>query len=329
MTTSRLRVPPRLESWHTQILPLVAEMLDQSSTSITCDAAQLKFAMPIGLCGIAAACHSLHEQAQSVRFENLTGSMENYLERMDVFGHCHIQHRARIRRSNLVDSLVELKCLSRPSEIPDIANSIVVALTGQMMEGQDDSDTSDGMRPLPSERLGANLNYVFSELLENALTHGRARGYGSARVWVAANYLPKSHQVRIGVVDTGCGFLNSLQGHERVRRNPTHAEAIAAALEPYVSCNRAVGILDDSSNQGIGLTVSAQIARAAAGWVELNSGNTSLREAWHRTVSRSPNCSWQGAALDVVMSRDKLLDLDLTALIRPYQRDPRPNLRFE
>jgi C4-dicarboxylate-specific signal transduction histidine kinase len=322
------RFPERLNYWHNNVLPLTASMLADDSTTIVCDGSNLKWVMPLGLCGLAAACHTLHERGQSIRFDGLTSNMQNYFERMDVFEHCHIDHRKCNRRADHADSLVELRCLSAVSEISSVATSIVKAITGQMMVGRDDTEDPEGMTIRPSERLSLNLHYVFSELLENALTHSQAHGYSGACVWVAANYFARSGTVRIGVVDTGCGFLKSLKSNERVRERPTDGRAIETALEPFVSCNKAVGIMSDSSNQGIGLTVSAQIAAAAGGWIEVNSGSASVKASSPRRSAES-HLSWQGAALDVVMSREQLLTLDLRQIIRPYQRVPKPRLRFE
>jgi hypothetical protein len=322
-----IRFPARLNYWPTDVLSLADAMLASDADTVVCDGSALKWAMPIGLCGLAATCQKLHDRGQPVQFDGLPGNMANYFERMDVFDHCHVAHHNSIQRLNRSASLLELRCLTTPEEINGIANPLVTAITGQMMSGRDDAEDPERMRARPSDRLAQTLHYIISELLENALTHAQAHGFRGAQVWVAANFFPATGAVRIGVVDTGCGFLKSLERHERVRAKPTDGQAIATALEPYVSCNKAVGIMDDSSNQGIGLTVSAAIAEASGGWLEVNSGSASVKASPRRVASGTK--SWQGAALDVCLSRDRLLGLDLPRIIRPFQRLPRPRLRFE
>ena len=183
------------------------------------------------------------------------------------------------------------------------------------------------MKPPLSDRVWVPLQYVLSELLENALTHGKSYGFKESSVWVAANYYPTSGVVRMAVVDNGCGFLRSLRKHPRVKDDPTDAVAIQAALEPFVSGNPEVGLLDDTSNQGIGLTVSRDIAVAARGYIEVTSGSASLRNSAEST--RSHPVPRQGSILDVYMLRSHLLELDIKTHVSKYQQGPSPELRFE
>lgn len=323
----RISFPAKLDSWPHHVLPLAEKLLTTETESIVCDGAALNWIHPVGLCGLAATCNVLAERGVTVSFVNLSSSMSSYFERMDVFDHCKIDHENTRQRRDLSHRLLEVKCLDSPSEVHKIAGSLVATITGQMMQGQDDRADPDGMRARPSERLSLSLQYVLSEILENAVTHAQARGFSRAKVWIAANYYEQNSVVRVAFVDTGCGFLQSLRFDERVIESPMHITAIRRALEPFVSCNRAVGILDDSSNQGIGLTVCADIARETGGRLLVGSGNTT----WNATGKiEYPHFGiWQGAAVDIMLHRDKLLTLDLPSLIAPYQVESRPALRFE
>ena len=60
------------------------------------------------------------------------------------------------------------------------------------------------------------------------------------------------------VFTTATGQKGTLREHATLRDLPskTDLEAILAALRPRVSCNRDLGIFNDSVNQGIGLTTT-------------------------------------------------------------------------
>jgi hypothetical protein len=321
--------PQKLESWPHDVLPLVEKLLDPDSIDsglVVCDATPLESVLPIGLCGLAASCNVLASRGTTVKFENLSTGMQSYFDRMDVFDQCHIAYESTIQRHGGSDRLLEIRCLDSPSEVHRVAGPLVVAITGQMMRGQEDSEDADGMRGKPSERLALSLEYVMSELLENAVTHAQANGFRHAKVWIAANYYDENNLVRVAFVDTGCGFQQSLRFDDGVKESPNDLTAIRRALEPFVSCNRGVGILDDSSNQGIGLTVCADIARETGGRLIVSSGNATLNAT--SNVNYPHFGYWQGAALDVVLHRDQLLNLNLSSVVRPYQPETRPRLRF-
>jgi hypothetical protein len=76
--------------------------------------------------------------------------------------------------------------------------------------------------------------------------------------------------------DTGCGFLNTLRGHQDLREE-THFAAIVTALKPLVSCNRDLGIRRDSTNEGVGLTTVCRIAERAHGRTLIVSGDSFYR----------------------------------------------------
>jgi len=321
--------PKKLESWPHDVLPLVEELLDPDSVeseSVVCDASKLEWILPIGLCGLAASCSVLAGRGITVRFENLTASMKSYFDRMDVFDQCHIEFESTIQRQDRSDRLLEIKCLDSPAQVHRVAGPLVAAITGQMMRGHEDPEDPEGMKAKPSERLAVSLEYVMSELLENAVTHAQANGFAHAKVWIAANYYEQNNMVRVAFVDTGCGFQQSLRFDHDVQESPNDLTAIRRALVPFVSCNRGVGILDDSSNQGIGLTVCADIARETGGRLIVGSGKASLNAT--SNISYPHFGHWQGAAVDVMLHRDQLLNLDLSTVVRPYQAETRPQLRF-
>ena len=324
-----IRLPSKLESWPYHVLRITEGLLtcDDENDLIICDGSDLEWISPIGLCGLVASACKLASRGITVRFENLSPSMEAYFDRMDVFTQCGIERQVKNQRQDLSHRLLEVHCVGHPAEVGRVATALGHAITGEMMSGHEDHEDPDGMHCKPSERLSLSLEYVLSELMENAVTHAQAHGFAHAKVWVAANYYAQNDSVRVGLVDNGCGFLNSLASDETVKAAPSHINAVKRALEPFVSCNKAVGILDDSSNQGIGLTVCADIAREAGGHLLVGSGDA----CWNATsnISYPHHGAWQGAAIEVLLHRDRLLTLDLPSIISPYQPETQPNLRFE
>lgn len=184
------------------------------------------------------------------------------------------------------------------------------------------------MRAPPSEHLMNMLRYMLVEILENALTHGRREGHGNTSVWVSATYYPKTGDVRLAFVDDGCGFLATLKDHPEVREAPSDLRAMQAAVRPFVSGNRGVGILDETSNQGIGLTITTDIAVESDGYLRITSGSASVRHDSQGHRGYQHDYSWQGAIVEAKLSRNALLNVDLGGIASRYQRAPRPKLRY-
>jgi hypothetical protein len=169
------------------------------------------------------------------------------------------------------------------------------------------------------------LQYALNELLENALTHAR-RGNKYACVWVVSQYYPKKDLIRLGVVDNGCGFLESLSSHSELLQK-RHLQSILLALRPRISCNRDLGLFNDSVNQGVGLTTACRIAEHADGRMILASGN-----AMHSTSGYSgenPDVYWQGVAVAMEVNRTKLADVRIGELLPSLNDVPPVTLRFE
>jgi len=177
-------------------------------------------------------------------------------------------------------------------------------------------DTPDEMSGKSQvDRVENPLRYVFNELIENALTHGRGQGFKLASAWVAAQYYPSSGKVRLAVVDDGCGFLQSLRGHRELAAD-THMAAIEAALKARVSRNREVGLARDPINQGVGLTVTREIALRAGGCLALVSGDAWLADAHGNPRERKTVPDWQGVAAYAELHRDRLQEVDLAPIMR-------------
>jgi hypothetical protein len=273
-------LPPYLTAMNAgAVLHLCRALRSAEEPVVHADASALRWVDPFGMCLLAATCQQLEALETRLELHGLSNEVGGWLARMDFFRHCPVivgipldQHR----RWDRADALMELCRIEDAAVVDQRARALAQALVGHV-PGMDSNEAPDEMTGLTTQnRFTDPLQYVLSETLENALTHGRRNGYGHGRVWVASQYYPSKDVVRLGLVDNGCGFLASLRNHPQLPV-ATHAAAIQTALIPRVSCNRDVGLMGDSINQGVGLTVTKEIVRAAMGRMTLVSGDSLVR----------------------------------------------------
>lgn len=302
----------------------VCQEIIDSDGIVEINAGQLRYVDPFGIAMLGACFDSARNKGCTIIVHQLSSTLSGYLQRMDVFHGVQLvdcAQSAGVRRDRSSD-LVELTQISNRADVGDAAYRLAKAMIGHESE----NETPDEMTGYTHyDRLIEPIQYVLNELLENALTHAR-RGNKYACVWVASQYYPKRDLICLGVVDNGCGFLGSLQGHTKLQHR-RHLEAILLALQPRISCNRDLGLLPDSVNQGVGLTTSCRIAEHASGRMILTSGN-----AMHNTSGysgESDGVYWQGVGIAMEVSRSKLADVRVRELL-PSLADVQPvNLRFE
>jgi len=302
----------------------VCQEILESGDVAEINAAHLRYVDPFGMAMLGACFHEARRRGCIIRVHQLPSGISGYLQRMDVFTgvelvECPTSNGTRHDRS---DVLVELTQLCNHSEVGAVAYRLAKAMIG----GANPDEVPDEMTGYTTfDRLVEPLQYALNELLENALTHAR-RGKKDACVWVASQYYPKKDLIRLGVVDDGCGFLASLQTHPKLQHK-RHLEAILLALQPRVSCNRDLGLRNDSVNQGVGLTTTCRIAEHAGGRMILASGN-----AMHSTSGYSGEgmgVYWQGVGIAMEVTRSKLADVRVRELLPSLDDIPPVNLRFE
>lgn len=293
------------------------------------DARGVRFADPFALAMLGATFHRLRQRGQSVRVCGLTESVSGYLQRMDVFAGVELFDCAPApgHRHNRGDALVELTRLDSAAEVPNAAHRLACALAGRLPEIDPHEPPDEMTGYTTADRLAEPLQYTLSELLENALTHARREGYVDASVWVAGQYYPKQGVIQLGVVDNGCGLLATLRQHPELHRE-RHLDAILTALKPRVSCNRDLGLMGDSVNQGVGLTTTQRIAEHAGGRLVIVTG-----DAVHDTAGRSRalgrHAYWQGVAVAMECKRSELPNVNYRALLPPLEGIAPARLRFE
>lgn len=310
------------------ILRLCNALLLEKHNSIECDASNLKFVDPFGMCLLASTCHKLSLRNKRVNIQNIPDKIVGYLVRMDLFENCNIPIKDETKRFDRRDALVEVQRIESPREIDNVSAQLANAIVGSI-PGIDYNAPPDEMSGYkPHEKITIPLRYMFSELLENSLRHGRKNGFNQACVWVASQYYPSKDLIRLAVVDNGCGYLATLDRHPKLISND-HFGAIKTALLPEVSCNPDLDVLDDTVNMGIGLTVVNDLVQTASGMMSIGSGDALLRiENSREEFVRIPN--WQGVLISLEIKRELLKDLKIHSVIRKYQPTTAgPGLKFE
>lgn len=304
---------------------------DRAGSPVVVDCSQLRFVDPFGIALLGAVFHAVQLQGRRIQVLDLSPGLQGYLTRMDLFkevellGDCSTAVGARHDRST---DLVELTCLDDKNQVDDAAFRLSKTIVGRL-DGVDVDEPRDEMTCMnTADRLAEPIQYALSELLENALTHGRRDGCRTARVWVASQYYPRSGAIHLGVVDDGCGFLRSLQAHPALKQKRDH-EAILLALQPRVSCNRDQWLSrPDSVNQGVGLTATLRMAEKSGGRLVIVSGEA-MHDTSGRTGRLASGAHWQGVAIALECRRDRLPQFRIRELLPPYDAKPAVALRFE
>lgn len=296
--------------------------MHDSAGDIELDCSEVRFFDPLGMTVLAAALESLDPNRQ-VAMPWLSRSTTTYLERMDFFERIDVrgvEFSHNRQRKDQRHKLLEITKVndgdSSEALAAHLANAIVVGIIGRQAK-----PTSFTAPDVEYDGHYVPLRYALSELIENALTHARRHGRGSASVWVACQYYKsaKGGKVQIAVVDNGCGFLATLGAHEELVE-ASHAGAILTALKPMVSCNRDIGPYAESVNEGVGLTTTVKIAKATGGAVHIVSGNALVKESSSGPVKRGDRAqllpaSWDGVAISATFEQQLLPNIRIGDLL--------------
>lgn len=235
------------------------------------------------------SCASVdHQQQDCIR----------YLQRMDFFTAeipwCFpLGHEAFVRHAP-EGRFVPIKNLHHQAETPQASREIVDCL-----------DLADE----PSRLTG---RYALSELIDNALQHSGSR----TGAYVSAQTYPKNDLFNAGIVDTGMGIREHLKHHPLYRDLNDDCEALRIALKPNVTGVYMPDTLDarlarESENQGIGLSVTDEIAKRGKGVLYLWSGRALYRS--NAGVETMP-VAWPGTAVFLCLPRH--LKVDHMGIIR-------------
>jgi anti-anti-sigma regulatory factor len=306
------------------------QVLGCDDDCVDIDAQNLRFADPFGIALLGSCFNDVKLNGRHIRVYNLNSRLGGYLQRMDLFDGIELINCSSTNgsRHNRADTLVELTMLSRHADVGNASYRLAQAIVGGFgdVDPEEPEDEMTGFNLF--QRLVEPLQYALNELLENSLTHARRNGNANACVWIASQYYPSNDSIRMGVVDNGCGFLESLRGHTALN-NERHLEAILLALRPRISCNRDLGIRNDSVNQGVGLTTSCRIVERAGGRMILVSGDSVHDTTGTSSESDNDSCFWQGVGIAIEFRRAMLAEVRFRELLPPLNDIPPIRLRFE
>lgn len=288
-----------------KVIGLYMSAIQKDENSININASGLKFIDPLGICLLSCMCRNIQDNGKSAIFHNLPDNQKSYLSRMDVFKQCNAVDESDLPRYDRTGVLAEVRSISRSRDVDENARKIARSLVGELPEFSEDAKPDEMTGQMPYDQILENLNYILNELMENATTHGK-KSRPHAQVWAASQYYRRSATVKLGIVDNGCGLYHSLHDHHSDKVN-SDKSAIEAALQPRVSCNRELGLSDDSVNQGIGLTVASEMVKQSAGKILILSGNAIYRFAdGKETFDEMTDLNWQGVIVNIEINRENL-----------------------
>ncbi len=316
-------LPQSLSASDPSTLFELCDRIRKRTGDVILDASNFGFIDPLGLAALRSTLDQLHDiETLHVRF--MDQGLINYLVRMDFFEGLEVEGidtQTMRNPKGEPENCVELIRIS-DGKSEELASRLVTAMTGCQPGNEDAFDSN-------FEAIRHPIEYALKELLENALSHARRDGNIHASAWVACQHFQNSNNVRLAIVDNGCGFLATLRGHEFLA-NETDLAAINAALIERVSCNRGPHLAyeTDSQNQGVGLTMTAKIANAANGHLVVASGN-----AWINTgcdlEKTLTDASWKGVAIAFACDRDKLPQINIGALLPAVENIVDDDINFD
>jgi len=305
-----------------RVMQCIAQIDPAARGRLLINAEELEFAEPLPLCLLAAQLTNLHRVGGTAAIERLRKPVAERLERMNVLRDWISTRPASRSREHNFSSL-QVSCATCIDDGNEIANTLaerIAAFAPAEYCQQNDRMTRDG--------IVVPLAYMLAELVENSLTHARGKGFGHAEAWIASQYYSTGDLIRLAIVDNGCGFLKSLHAHSSVQPK-IHMAAIRAAFLPGVSCNRNVGIVRDSLNAGLGLTVSRDIAIRSGGAVWAGSGDTWIAHPGREDDTAKRISSWQGSMLNFEIHRAGLFSFNFRELFARYGHPGKaPSLSF-
>jgi signal transduction histidine kinase len=318
-----IELPPLLLTANIASVLKICGQIDAAADPVICDAARLVVAEPMALCALVVTLSRMQRIGRNVQVVGLSRQFKQYLESLDLLaGSLHLAEGDRNTGYQETLHAYRVKSEQHGNEVGNkIATEIASLIPSQQ-------PATSALEPHPRiNSVFYPLAYIFTELIDNAMRHGRGRGFNHASVCLCAQYHPPRGLIRLAVVDDGCGFLATFQDRSDIRAK-SHAEAIRTGFKPYTSSKRDVGLFSDTQHQGLGLTICRDLALRSEGNVAVVSGNSWITnpEAHDEQSRIAP--FWRGAALSVELRLPALNTVNFFEITSRYNPDPNLPIRF-
>jgi signal transduction histidine kinase len=301
----------------------ICAQLDGARDPVVCDASRLIVAEPMALCALIATLARMQRLGRDVQVVGLSPQLRRQLEALDVLA--RTLHSSDDDRTSAYQGTLHVYRVRVEREGDEIANKIARAIASLIPSSR---PASSALEPVQRYReIEFPLAYVFTELIDNALRHGRGRGYDYAGVWLSAQYHPPMGLIRLAVADDGCGFLKTFQGRDDLRVQ-NHAEAVRVGFRPFTSSKRDVGLFADTQHQGLGLTICRDLACRSEGTISVVTGNAWLMNPGTESEQSKLAPFWQGAVLSVELRLPALNTINFFEIANKYNPDPDLPIRF-
>jgi signal transduction histidine kinase len=297
----------------------ICAQLEGASDPVFCDASRLIVAEPMALCALVATLSRMQRFRREVHVVGLSPQFKRQLENLDILSRSlHVPEHER--RSGYQGTLhaYRVKNEEEGNEIGNRIARLVASLAPSSRPAVSATDST-----MKDHSLVFPLAYIFTELIDNGLRHGRGRGYDTASVWIAAQYHPPQGLIRLGIADDGCGFLLTFQGRRDLQIR-SHTDAIRAGFRPFTSSKRDVGLFADTQHQGLGLTICRDLALRSNGHISVVTGNSWMTNPAMAGEQSRAAPFWQGSVLSVELRLPALNSVNFFEITNRY--NPNPNL---
>ena len=301
----------------------ICAQIDETADPVICDAARLVVAEPMALCALVVTLSRMQRIGRSVHVVGLSRQFKQHLESLDILAAS--LHLAESERNTGYQETLHAYRVKNEQHGNEVGNKIAAEIASLIPSHQ---PAISALEPPPKiNSVFYPLAYIFTELIDNALRHGRGRGFSHASVCLCAQYHPPRGLIRLAVVDDGCGFLATFQGRSDIQAK-SHAEAIRTGFRPYTSSKRDVGLFSDTQHQGLGLTICRDLALRSEGNVAVVSGNSWITNPEAHDEQSRITPFWRGAALSVELRLPALNTVNFFEITGRYNPDPDLPIRF-
>lgn len=225
-----------------------------SAESIILDFTVLRRVSPAGLVVLTARIDRWHREGRRVFVDGLHDcAILAYLQRMDVLKACGIEMPEPFKRHDGKGKFVPVRMIDHRVNEMGSEMALCVAPGGD-----------DWGHPLAGPY--DFVWYVLTEMANNVRQHSGGRGFVAAQVGGGEGL------VRLAIADNGRGIRQSLcEAGFPWTTGMDDTQAILKALEPKISSK------GSPTNEGVGLTLTRQLAGIADAWLLIVSGQGLVR----------------------------------------------------